>query len=76
MIVTLKSDVVPMDGEADVSIPYDLIYYELEDYREWFIQCKYKSDLSRGLFHLTLLDAVKNHSGNWYFNSAIFEVWN
>jgi hypothetical protein len=62
-------------NEADVYIPnmFPPPFPGMVPGKYYYIQCKYKSDLSRCLFHLMLLDAVHVSDG-WYFNSRYFDI--
>jgi hypothetical protein len=78
MIGKLLSGVAFMDSQADVFIPNDMAFSQ-SSYYDRFIQCKYKSDLSRGLFHLLimLLDAVNSTDDSqqiWLFNTVYFQI--
>jgi hypothetical protein len=62
-------EVGAMDGFAEVVFPEAMLM------GGYYIQCKYKSDFTRCLFYLMLLDAVYVGHDNTHFDSQSFQMF-
>jgi hypothetical protein len=71
MTVTLQRNVSVMRQHLEVFIPS--VPLEGPSLGYYYVECKCRSDLSRCLFHLMLLDAVNQSS--WDFNSDYFTIY-